>query len=428
MRFLVTLKTERRSPPNEFRLIPLGAYETTKGTFYLTPANAQTILAQLEDEGVDSVIDWEHESVDGTPGRKDAAGWFKVELRGDGLWATGVKWVEDASQAISAAKVRYISPAFTVDEDTNEITKFINCALTNRPATKKAPALVAASKDGQPMHKKFLAALAQHMKDNNMDHAVATKKCGVDTGKLCSEGYTPSQEEMEKCAKGLGFQKPDEGDGENQTDETASAMNNHDVDQTDNTGADDSDAEAPGGTEGKAKVKAADTADVPGEEKFEKLTKEFTDALVQLTGEKNVTKARGVLVAMKEKAMAYDKDHAVLVKLTKEREEEKRMMLIDNCKAEGKLTPSLIKLFSKKPVEELEAFLDHAPVITGAEVHQVEAGTPIALLKKEDREVAMLLNRDPATVAKRMEDERAGKFEQEILASYYARPQKSAAK
>lgn len=406
-----------RTPPSEFRLIPMGSYETTKGTFTLTPNGAKRILAQLEDEGVDSMLDWEHESVAGAPGRADAAGWFNVELRSDGLWAINVKWETDAADALRAAKYRYISPAFTVDEDTNEIIRFINCALTNRPATKRAQPLVSASRritltQGKTMKKKFLAALSKFMSDNKMDHKAMSAKSGVNTEGFYGDSAEPSQEEMTKVCNAMGVQ--------------LSSFDGQDADDVD-TG-DEGDSDAPGGEEGKKKAASGDNADVPGEEKFEKLSKQFNELMVTLTGESNPKKAVGVLAAMKEKAMRYDQDHEALVTLRKEREEEKRETLIARGKTEGKLTPSLIKLFSKKSVEEFEAFLDHAPVITGDAVHSVEAGTPLATLSKADREVAMLLNRDPAEVAKGIEDERAGKFEQQILASYRARPKSSATK
>lgn len=424
---LITLKGGR-VPPTEFRLVPMGAYQTTKGTFFLTPENARRIMSQLEDEGVDVMMDWEHASVASSePGRADAAGWFNVELRDDGLYATNVKWTEDAAAALEAAQYRYFSPAFTVDEETNEIIKFINCALTNRPATKNAQPLVAASKtapspEGKPMHKKFLSALAQHMKANKLDHPAATKACGVDTAKMFAEGAeAPSQEEMAKCSKGLGFKVDPDKDEDDET-ETASALNNHDVDQTKNTGAEDSDAGAPGGDKD-TDVDASDTVNVPGEDKFEKLSKkELIEALVTLTGTTTLTKAKGVVAGQKATVMAYND---AVKKLLSERATEKREALVTLGKAQNKLTPGLIKLYSTKPVEEFEAFLECAPVITGEEFRQPESGKVVALLKREDREVATLLNRDPEEVAQLIEDERSGKMARQILASYYETPKKA---
>jgi phage I-like protein len=414
---LIVLKSGR-VPPTEFLMIPMGKYETTKGDFFLTQSNAQRIIAQLEDEGVDINMDWEHESVNGTPGRKDAAGWFNVELRSDGLWATNVKWTDDAAEALASAKVRYISPAFHVDEETMEVVSFTNCALTNRPATKKAQALVAASKTQKDstMHKKLLAALAQHMKDNKLDHAGASKKLGLDTKKFASDGYEPSQEEMAKCAKGMGLKDGWDKDGDDE--ETASAADGADLE--DKEVPDESDDDAPGGTEGKGKVAGSDgqTTDVPGEEKFEKLSKEFTQALVTLTGETNIKKATGVLAAMKEKAMAYDKDHAALVKLMKDRDEERKAALIQRGKDEGKLTPSTLKYWASKSCDEIEGFLSVAPVIHGEAVQEVEAGTPLATLSREDRMVTELMGRDPSELAKFVEAERNGKVAQSILATY----------
>lgn len=405
---VITLASDR-TPPTEFRVIPFGTYETTKGDFVLTHEGAKRILSQLADEGVDVMIDWEHDAVARmAPGPTPAAGWCNIEMRPDGLWAVNVKWTPEATSMLSSAEYRYFSPAFTVHEDTGEILRFINIALTNRPATKKLEPLVAASRRVQlstprnPMKKKFLAALAKYMADNKMDHKSMTEKAGVDTEKMSADEAEPSQEEMGKVCKAMGVE--------------LSAMNH--VDPEDTEVKDESDPDELAGGHGKPE-KASDTADVPGEEKFEKLTKDFTDALVTLTGESNINKAKGVLAAMKEKAMAYDKDHEALVKLTKQRDEEKRAALVKRGQDNEQLTPSLIKLFSKKSVEELEAFLDHAPRISGGELHPPEAGSPASVLKKEDHEVAKLLNRDPESVAAFMQEEKAGKTDQAILNSYY---------
>lgn len=413
---LITLRSDR-TPPTEILMIPMGRYATTKGDFFLTPENARGIIAKLEDEGVDINMDWEHESVNGTQGRNDAAGWFNVELRDDGLWAVNIKWTDDAAEALSAAKVRYISPAFGAHPETREIMSFENCALTNRPATKHAQALVAASKTQKDstMNKKLMAALGKYMSDNKMDHGAASKKLGVDTKKMMSEGAVPSQEEMAKCAKGIGFKSDDE------QDETASAADGQDPDNL--KVKNESDQNDVSGEEGEQEVAGSDgqTTDVEGEEKFEKLTKEFTAALVTLTGHSNIKKATGVLAAQKEKAMRYDKDHELLVKLTKERDDEKKAALIEKGKLAGQLTPSTIKYWMSKSVDEIEGFLSVAPAIHGTEVHQIEAGSPIAILSRDDREVSYLMGRDPAELAKFIEDERAGKTEAAILASYTSR-------
>lgn len=136
-------------PPKEFRLFAYGANETSKGVFVLAPEGAAKIVEECKLHGVDLMIDYDHASLNpfsvdpALSGR--AAGWFNVEARGDGLWATNVRWTEAASGAIRAKEWRYVSPAFAADE-AGTITSLLNVAITNMPATRRAIPLVAANR------------------------------------------------------------------------------------------------------------------------------------------------------------------------------------------------------------------------------------------------------------------------------------------
>lgn len=98
------------------------------------------------------MIDLEHQSLtDGIapdPTAKDARGWCQLELRADGsLWAVNVTWTDDGAARLRGKRQRYVSPAFSVDLETNRITQIINVAITAIPATHDTPALVAATKN-----------------------------------------------------------------------------------------------------------------------------------------------------------------------------------------------------------------------------------------------------------------------------------------
>jgi phage I-like protein len=134
------------SAPKEFRIFRFGKVSTEKGTFAFTEKSGAEVMAAYREHGADLPFDYEHKSVrsDTRAGDGKAAGWFGLELRKDGLWAVGIKWTPPARAAIENKEWRYVSPAFELEG--KRITKLINIALTNLPATHNLTALVAASR------------------------------------------------------------------------------------------------------------------------------------------------------------------------------------------------------------------------------------------------------------------------------------------
>ena len=132
------------NPPSEFRIFAIGENATSKGTFSLSHEDGLAVMEAFAEHGMDRLpIDIDHGMLGPAhPQSSKAAGWFVPELRGDGLFATSVQWTPAAVQALKDREFRFLSPAFTVDED-NAITSLINVALTNLPATKDALPLVA---------------------------------------------------------------------------------------------------------------------------------------------------------------------------------------------------------------------------------------------------------------------------------------------
>ena len=135
-------------PPREFRIFAAGTVETLKGTFVFDAAAADAVMADYRARGVDLMIDYDHAALDAKPldpalsGR--AAGWFSLELRNGELWATNVRWTPPADAALRAKEWRFVSPAFSRDEE-NRITSLQNIAITNMPATCRIEPLIAAS-------------------------------------------------------------------------------------------------------------------------------------------------------------------------------------------------------------------------------------------------------------------------------------------
>jgi len=135
-------------PPTAFRLFAAGLNRSEIGDFIFDDKAAALVMGNFSVEGVDQMIDLEHDSLDETTRRMradaaDALGWYRLEVRNGELWAVDVKWGPEGERRLRAKTQRYISPAFmTADE--GRIVEVINVALCARPATYDAAPLVAA--------------------------------------------------------------------------------------------------------------------------------------------------------------------------------------------------------------------------------------------------------------------------------------------
>lgn len=140
------VQARRDGPPSEFEIWSPGVVDTTKGQFLFDEAALSATLAAYADYGNRLSIDYNHGQVIGTPRDGIAAGSFALEGRHGSLWATDVRWTEQASRELTAKEWLHFSPCFEHEADTGRIVNLINIALTNTPATKKSRQLVSASR------------------------------------------------------------------------------------------------------------------------------------------------------------------------------------------------------------------------------------------------------------------------------------------
>lgn len=145
----IDVAVDGEAPPTEFRLFKAGENETTQGTFIFDAEAASAVMAAAaQRDGVDYPIDLEHLSLESTDSRgfdPDARGWFCLAVRNGELWAVNVRWTPDGQRRLSERTQRYVSPAFTVDDE-DRVTEIVNVALVAMPATHGTPALVAANR------------------------------------------------------------------------------------------------------------------------------------------------------------------------------------------------------------------------------------------------------------------------------------------
>lgn len=151
------------------QIFPMGAFRANDGrpsdvgAWRMTPEIAGRIATAAASRGTDTSFDYEHQTLRAVENGKPApaAGWFRsIEIRDDGVWATGIEWTPTARQMIESREYRYASPLFAYDKQSGNVLSLFNIALTNTPAIDGMDAVAASA----------IAALSiQPSPENSMD-------------------------------------------------------------------------------------------------------------------------------------------------------------------------------------------------------------------------------------------------------------------
>jgi phage I-like protein len=143
MAMKVTCQSQDHALPEWIRILPLGKVELVdqREPLEVDEESLGDMVAAFRSRGVDLVIDYEHQSLQGE--RAPAAGWIKhLEARADGLWAQ-VEWTDQAREYLANREYRYFSPVLRLDPSSRKPTVLMHLGLTNVPAIKSLPPLVA---------------------------------------------------------------------------------------------------------------------------------------------------------------------------------------------------------------------------------------------------------------------------------------------
>jgi len=129
---------------NRVQLLPANDFRAKDGrpagidSWKINGAIAQNLINEIHRQQDDVLIDYEHQTLETAKNGKPspAAGWFKhlQWVEGKGLFALGVEWTENAKNYIKNKEYRYISPVFTYNNQSGEITSLKMAALVNYPA------------------------------------------------------------------------------------------------------------------------------------------------------------------------------------------------------------------------------------------------------------------------------------------------------
>lgn len=133
--------------PAEIQLTPAGYFRARDGRpknvpsgWYIDAAIAERVIAYSLNTDGDFVIDYEHQTLNSEKNGQPApaGGWWKsanMEWReGQGLFATGIDWMEAAQLSITKKEYRYISPVIAYNKKTGHVVAILMAALTNYPA------------------------------------------------------------------------------------------------------------------------------------------------------------------------------------------------------------------------------------------------------------------------------------------------------
>jgi phage I-like protein len=188
--------------PEWIRVLPLGRVELSdhREPFMVDEASLETLVAAYRSRGVDLVIDYEHQSLQGE--RAPAAGWIKdLEARGDGLWAR-VDWTKQARDYLEKKEYRYFSPVLRLDPETRKPMALVHVGLTNVPAINHLPPLVARW-GGEAAEPQDLQPGEPVRRSPGMEMESGKEKAKMVEQLKCLMGLEPEVEAGAVCGKAL---------------------------------------------------------------------------------------------------------------------------------------------------------------------------------------------------------------------------------
>lgn len=323
-----------RTPPTEIRIFKTGKVLTTKGTFLFDDKAGASVMKAWTSYGNDLCFDYEHQAVnpDARAGEGKSAGWFKLELRADGLYAVGIKWTDQAASQIAKAEWRYFSPTFDYDPKTGRILELVNVALTNIPATKNLPALVAAQKE-KPSMSTTKKAPKNIMKPKTKSE-IAQERLAAKSAKAESTDDA-EMDELEADDADLDEVDAADDDTADMADDDVEAADD-DADMADDDDDDDADADD-------ADMDDADTAKAKKMKKTAKTSiseRAALTALREVTGKVNLSEAIGALrgIALARAELSAVKKQVEM--LNRARRGDRVKTMVEAAIKCGKLTPA----------------------------------------------------------------------------------------
>jgi len=327
--------------PTEIQIFTAGPNETSKGTFTFDDKAAASVMASYADQGNTLVVDYEHQTAANPPVEAPAAGRFSLEVRDGGLWAVDLKWSDRASEYLADKEYLYYSPWFDHDEE-GRITRLRNIALTNFPATKNMPMLVAAK-----------GSTTADAKEEKLEMTEDMQKACADLMAAIQADPMPDPEEMMKLLKACMMAYGAEAETEIETP-----------------------AKDPAVTEVAPPSELAALSEV-----------------VALTGKGTTAEALGKIAAWKDASAQVTTLSARVTELEAEKLDREFASVIESGTKAGKLTPAMVggkfvaalRANGSSGLSQFKAYLEEAPaVLKTTETKQPQTSEPVTLSADEE--------------------------------------------
>lgn len=298
--------------------------------------------------------------------------------------------------------------------DTLEQAKAQESAINISKARKAGHHIPKKAKESRTMAGHKLGGyLAKHLKEKGLALKAFAEKAGMaeDRARALHDGEAPTPEEMNGLAKAFGLTGPDEleeqidsWNGDASYDPAGDAPDERRID-----------AGPVATNRNRRPKKVADDADASA-------------MLIGLTGEENLQDAGDKLQAVIEVAASVPQMRKELETLRKKNDQEARERIIRKGKEQGKLTPALIRMLAREPVEKAEQMLESLPVLSREQrdLRDAEPSEAAAILTTEEMELCRLTRESPKGLAEHVSknggarDQLGGVNADAILESYRA--------
>jgi phage I-like protein len=196
--------------PEMIQLCPLGEWtDHPSGKFKVTKADVAKIIEGFEQEENDIVIDYEHQTLNGT--EAPAGGWIKelVNKGDEGLWGK-VEWTKRGKGYLEGKEYKYLSPvllsSYRDDEGWARPSVLHSAALTNKPFI-----------DGmEPIINKFNFTMKE---EEEMDKKQLIQMLGLKEG-ASEEEIMTALSQLKASEAGQGREEGEGDEGGEQTEET----------------------------------------------------------------------------------------------------------------------------------------------------------------------------------------------------------------
>ena len=118
--------------PNKIKILPVGMVESQKGDFFVDKESFLLMKEDMQNHGVDVVIDYEHQTLKDC--QAPASGWVKDLTYTPDAIVAKVEWTPKAKQYLKDKEYRYLSPVIMTRKGDKKAVKLHSLALTNTPA------------------------------------------------------------------------------------------------------------------------------------------------------------------------------------------------------------------------------------------------------------------------------------------------------